>query len=128
MGNKKRSDNEKVNDLKRSIRQQTENAIQDQISEIRYEAGNKMNSIGGESNWFDYLKTKEKIKKVKGKKTELLTYTQACYLLRKIDLTQYLFHGDASTGLRLDYLFDYNNNEIRIERKNIEKLIDRMKA
>ena len=106
----------------------TENVIQDQKNEIMFDAGRKLNNVGGKSTWQDYFKQNQKIEKVKGKKTELLTYKQACFLLKKIDLTDYLFNADASSGLRLDFLFDYNNNEIRLERKNVERLAERLKV
>ena len=125
---KKRTDNESLNDLKRSIRQQTKNAIKDQKNESMFEAGRKINKLGGRSSYSDYFETKKKAEPVTGRKTELLTYTQACYLLNKSELTDYLFNDDASNGLRLDYLYDINNNEIRIERRNVIKLRERLKA
>jgi hypothetical protein len=125
---KKRTAKEKENDLKRSIRQQTKNLINDQKNESMFEAGRRSNSIGGRSNYADYFETKKKTKPITGKKTELLTYTQAGYLLGKVDLSEYLFNDDASNGLRLDYLYDINNNEIRIERRNVIKLRKRLKV
>ena len=118
---KNRTEKEKANDLRKSIKQKVKNTIHDQKQEMKAETR-------WDTTWFDYDQTKRKQEKITGKKTELLTYSQACFLLKKIDLSQYLFHNDASTGLRLDFLYDYNNNEIRIERRNIEKLQKRLKA